>query len=466
MQHALNDKKITRAWTMYDWANSVFSLTIATAIFPPYYESVSKSASIAQQGVDKEPYLLNFLGFKVVNTALYSYTLSLGFLLVAIITPILSGIADAKQNKKFFMKMFCYLGAASCIIMYFFTAQTIYFGLTLFVISLVGFTSSIVYYNAFLPEIATEDNYDKLSAKGYSLGYVGSVLLLLFNLSLIMFPSLVFPLQNKALQMQQTGLTETDALQAAKSYYESIAIRLSFVSVGLWWAGFAQITFRHLPEKPVTTNNHESIFYKGFLQLKKVWLELQLPQNSIIKRYLWGFFFTSMGLQTVMYVASLFGSYELKLPTQDLIILIIIIQIVAIAGAHFFSWLSKKNGNIYTLIVMLSIWIIICVLAFMVQNKVQFFGIGILVGLVMGGIQSLLRSTYAKIIPDGTKNNASYFSFYDVSEKLAIVFGTFVFGFLLDYTGSMRLSTLAIAAFFSTGMFFIARIKNFKELHP
>lgn len=461
-----NNKRITNAWTMYDWANSVFSLTIATAIFPPYFESVSKVASINQNLHIGDTYYLNFFGYKVVNTALYSYALSFGFLLVAVFSPILSGIADVKQNKKAFMKMFCYLGSFSCLLMYFFTPNTIYIGLILFVISLVGFAGSIVFYNAFLPEIATEDQLDKLSARGFSMGYIGSVILLIANLITIMFPEMFFSVEHKALELQKIGIEPVEAFKQAKDYYAGIASRLSFVSVGLWWAGFAQITFKNVPEIKLKKEGSSQLISKGINELKNVFKEINLPQNHKIKRYLWGFFFTSMGLQTIMYVASLFGSEELKLPTQDLIITILIIQIIAIGGAWIFSRLSAKIGNIYTLIITILIWIGICIMAYNLTTKFQFYALGGIVGFVMGGIQSMFRSTYAKLIPDDALNHTSYFSFYDFSEKIAIVLGTIVFGVLIDITGNMRSSVLALTLFFIFGLFFISRIKNFKEVHP
>lgn len=458
-----NQNKTTWAWTMYDWANSVFSLTIATAIFPPYYESVSKAASThVADGI----HYVELFGFRFVNTALYSYAVSAGFLIVTLLSPFLSGIADARGNKKFFLKAFCYTGATACMLLYFFDSSHIGLGLFLFVVALVGFGGSLVFYNAFLPEITTEENYDKVSARGFSMGYTGSVLLLIINLVTIMFPELFFDVAGKAAQLQAT-LSEADAWNQAKAHYEGVASRISFLSVGLWWAGFAQIPFYYLTDKPKQPENGSSSIAKGFHELVKVWREInQTTTHSRIKRYLLGFFFTSMGLQTVMYVASMFGSQELKLPTQDLIITILIIQLIAIAGAYIFSAVSARAGNIYTLIIMSCIWIMICVVAYSIHTATEFYILGALVGLVMGGIQSLFRSTYAKIIPDQTANTASYFSFYDVSEKLATVIGTLSYGLLLDATGNMRTSIIALTLYFVIGLFFIARIKNFKTLHP
>ncbi|MCG9880867.1 MAG: MFS transporter [Bacteroidia bacterium] len=468
MNTSLNDPKVTRAWTMYDWANSVFSLTITTAIFPPYFEGVSKAASEASGNFINGIHYIDILGFKVVNSALYSYAISLGFLLVAIFNPILSGIADARQNKKKFMQFFCYLGSLSCMMLYFFTPETLSLGVIFFVLALFGFGGSIVFYNAFLPEIASEDQYDSLSARGFSMGYIGSVILLILNLLVILNVSLFFPVQQKMqeLLLLDPNLGEANALAKATSHYTSIASRLAFVSVGLWWAGFAQITFRNLPEKTIAKVKGERVLYKGLLEIKKVWNEISEPQNKIIKRYLIGFFFSAMGVQTVMYVASLFGKQELHMELGKLIATVLIIQLIAILGAWGFAKISAKIGNIHTLIIMLFVWIGITTAAYLVQTEMQFYLLAAVVGTVMGGIQSMSRSTFAKLIPDGTKEPASYFSFYDVSEKLATVFGTFVFGFINNYTQNMRSSVLALIIFFILALFFIVRIENFKEKHP
>lgn len=469
MSTTLNNPKIIRAWTMYDWANSVFSLSIATAIFPPYYEAMSKQAAISFGSNVGGPYYIHFMGIEMLTSALYSYALSLGFLLVTLLTPLLSGIADARGNKKSFLKLFCYTGALSCALMYFFTADTLYLGLSLFVIALVGFGGSIVYYNAFLPEIATEDQFDRISARGFSMGYIGSVLLLIIELIVIMKPEWFFPVQQYAqkLMQQQPLITESNAFEQSKSYYEGIASRLAFVSVGIWWAGWAQIPFAYLPETKKILEPLKNPLAKGFAELKKVLNEIRNNnEHSHIQRYLLGFFFTSMGLQTVMYVATIFGSQELHLKTAQLIVTVLIIQLIAIGGAWIFARVSEKIGNIYTLIIMIAIWIGICAYAYTITTAMQFYMLALIVGFVMGGIQSMFRSTYAKIIPDNTPNHASYFSFFDVCEKLAIVLGTFSYGFLLQLTGNMRASIVALALYFIIGLFFIARIRNFKTLHP
>ncbi len=467
MADTRNDKKVTWSWTMYDWANSVFSLTIATAIFPPYYESVSKAAAIASGSNPDGPFYLHVFGIPVVSSALYSYSLSFGFLLLTLFTPILSGIADSRGNKKSFMKFFCYLGALSCIGMYFFDTGTITLGIGLFILSLVGFGGSIVFYNAYLPEIVSEDKLDRVSARGFSMGYIGSVILLIINLVTILFPENFFAVEQMTADLIASGQNATDALSESKSHYVGLASRLSFVSVGIWWMGFAQIPFRYLPNGTNHSKPGDPIFKKGWNELKKVYREVQQNNsNNHLKRFLWGFFFISMGVQTVMYVASLFGAEELHLPTQDLIITVLIIQLIAIIGANLFSRVSEKIGNIFTLTIMVIVWIVVCILAYFTTTAVQFYALGGLVGMVMGGIQAILRSTYAKLIPDDTPDHASYFSFYDVAEKLSIVLGTFSYGLLLHLTGSMRASIIALMIYFIVGLYFVARMKNFKTFHP
>jgi UMF1 family MFS transporter len=481
-KYELNNKKIINSWAMYDWANSVFSLTIATAIFPIYFNKMckvaSESAGLTETIDGKVHYFLNFLGLKIAGAELYSFVVSAGFLIVAFLSPILSGIADFKQNKKFFLKIFCYIGSTSCIAMYFFTANTIGLGVILFLISLVGFAGSLVFYNAFLPEIASEDMLDKVSAKGFSMGYIGCVILLIINLITIMAPHLFFPINSKVneLMTSNTSLTLEMANEQALSYYAGIATRLSFVSVGLWWAGFAQIMFKNVPEIRTNKTHSGNIFKKGFNELQKVGIEIK--KTPIMLKYLLGFFFTSMGLQTVMYVASLFGEEELHLDTVVLIGTILVIQLIAILGAWSFSRLSSIIGNIYTLIINIVIWTVICFLAYTIKDTPEYFnifgnqvkkvvihfmGLGVLVGLVMGGIQSMFRSTYAKLIPENTHDHASYFSFFEVSEKVAIVLGTFSYGLLNRITLNMRFSVLALATYFVIGLVFIVQIKNFKS---
>lgn len=422
-----NNPKVIRAWTWYDWANSVYSLTITTAIFPIYYNSVT-----TVNGSD----LVTLFGREFKNTALYSYSLSFSFLLVAFLSPLLSGIADYKGNKKSFMTFFCVLGSVSCAALYFFKdVDSLAVGVLAFVLASVGWAGSIVYYNAFLPEIASKDMQDKVSARGFALGYIGSSLLLIINLLMVMMP-------------QTFGLTGAGE-----------ASRLSFAMTGVWWLSFAMYTFKYLPEKTTQHKFDGNLMMHGFNELKKVFHQVKtLPS---LKRFLVSFFFYNMGVQTVMYVASLFGAKELKMKDSELIITVLIIQFVAIAGAYLFSLISQKLGNIKALIIAVLVWIVICVVAYFVYTSYQFYGLAFAVGMVMGGIQSLSRSTYSKMLPP-TNDTASYFSFYDVCDKIGLVLGTASYGFIEEFTGSMRNSIIALTSFFIIGLLLLFNIRNFK----
>ena len=420
-----NDKKTINAWCMYDWANSVYSLVITTTIFPIYYNAVTKSAFNSET--------VEFFGIEIRNTVLYSYSLSFSFLLIAVLSPLLSGIADYGDKKKSFMKFFTLLGGISCIMLFFFHGKNIEFGILFTVLASVGFSGSIVFYNAYLPLIATKDKYDIVSAKGFSFGYAGSVILLIFNLITISNPDII-------------GLAD-----------ESSASRLSFVLVGIWWIGFAQITFHFLPKDKKSTHSHVFLLKKGYDEITNVFKSLKNLQY--LKRFLYAFFFYNMGVQTVIYLAALFGDEELKLPAQNLIFTILIIQLVAIAGSYSFAKLSNWKGNRFSLIVMVVIWMLVCVYAYFLKSAVQFYILGFIVGLVMGGIQSLSRASYSKLIPENSTDHTSYFSFYDVLEKLSVVFGTLAYGIIEQFTGNMRNSTLALCSFFILGLIFLLLTK-------
>ena len=422
--HPTSNKKVQRAWVMYDWANSVYSLVITSTIFPVYYNSVTK-------GVDGSD-TVSFFGWDIINTVLYSYSISFSFLVIALLAPLLSGIADASGNKLNFMKFFVYLGSLSCISLFFFTGENLEFGIICSVLASIGFSGSIVFYNSYLPEIAKEEEFDLLSAKGFALGYIGSVILLVFNLVNIQFPEWFG---------MPTG---------------SFAPRFSFLITGIWWVGFAQIPFRVLPNNPYKKSISADYLLKGYREVNKVFKELRnLP---VANRFLASFFFYSMGVQTVMYLAASFGDKELGLPGDQLILTVLIIQFVAIGGSYFFAFVSRKLGNKVSLMIMVLIWMGICVAAYFVYSVYQFYSLAFVVGLVMGGIQSLSRSTYAKMIPTTTTDHASFFSFFDLTEKVAIVLGTATYGAIEQLTGSMRNSALFLVIFFVLGIIFLSRL--------
>ncbi|SDD88798.1 MFS transporter, UMF1 family [Dyadobacter soli] len=426
-----NIPSIINAWCMYDWANSVHALVIVSSIFPVYFSATALSASGTPD--------VNFFGTQIKSSVLFSYTVSVSFLITALLVPICTAIADFTGKKKRFMQFFCYTGAVSCMLLYFFTKETLISGVFLFGLSLIGWSGSIVFYDSYLPEIATEDRFDKYSARGFSLGYLGSVLLLLFNLSMILAP-------------QFYGITQ-----------KSLPARISFFTVGLWWILFAQIPFYYLPSGNADKEKSGNWIFHGFRELRKVYGRLR--EQPYLAKFLSAFFIYTMGLRTVMYVATIFGATELKLPSQSLIITVLLIQLVGIAGSYTFAWLSGKIGNIYALMIGVAIWIGICTGAYYTTEAMEFYMIACTVGMVMGGIQSLSRSTYSKLIPENVTDTASYFSFYDVTEKLAIVIGTFIYGTVEQLTGSMRNSILALLIIFVIGLMLLYRIPSRKVYH-
>ncbi|MBC7866854.1 MAG: MFS transporter [Gloeobacteraceae cyanobacterium ES-bin-316] len=424
-----NNKSTIRAWAMFDWANSAYNLVITSTIFPAYYTIITTT----QEHGDK----VNFFGFTFVNTALANYSLAVAYLIMAALLPVLSGIADARGNKKSFMKAFTWIGALACMGLYFFKLETLELGVICSSIAAMGYIGGVMFSNSYLPQIATVDQQDRVSAQGFSYGYVGSVLLQIICFVFVLKPELF-------------GITDS-----------SFPARLSFLLVGLWWIGFAQIPFKKLPEgTAAATKSTTNAITSGYQELGKVWQ--QLKEIKVLKRFLYAFFLYSVGVQTIMLVATAFGAKVLKMETSELIITILIIQLVAIAGANLMSALAKRIGNIKVLMLVVFIWIGVCIVAYFIENKYQFFALAGLVGLIMGGIQSLSRSTYSKLLPQNTNDTASFFSFYDVTEKVAVVIGLATFAFIEEHS-TIRNSALGLTVFFIAGLLMLLVVLRTKE---
>lgn len=414
-------KKTHNAWAMFDWANSAYALIITVAIFPPYLLHYAT-----------EPFKL--FGLSIHPGSLMSFSISIAYFLVVILSPLIGGIADYSGKRKLFMKMFTYLGGTACISMFFFDSPgTLWIGIIGFILATIGYSGSLMVYNSYLPLITTEDNFDKLSAKGYTYGYIGSVLLLIFCLVMITFPNLF-------------GIAE----------HSNLPVRISFLLVGSWWISFAQIPFFRLP-KDSADKIHPEVVKKGWLEIKKVanWVS-RMPNT---KSFLLTFLVYTAGVQTVLFLATTFAESVLNLGTSKLILIILILQIIAIFGAYFFAYVSKVRGNIFSIQTMLVIWLIVCFMAYGVDEEWQFFFIAGLVGSVMGGIQSISRSTYSKLVQGKPKDLSSFFSFYDVLEKIAIIIGTFSFGIVNQLTGNIRYSVIILAVFFVISFLLTLRIK-------
>ena len=421
--------KLVHAWAFYDWANSVYSLVIASTIFPIFY-----GALFRQKEIDA----VQFIGFSIQSEALIPYVTAFGFLIIALISPLLSGIADYLGNKKSFMKFFCYLGSISCMSLYFFSLDNLWLSLISYLFALIGFWGSLVFYNSYLPDIAPKEQQDRVSAKGYSLGYIGSVILLLICLAMVLL------------------VPEKDALQM---------MRYSFLLVGLWWLGFSQYSYKYLPSFKNNNKLRFDILFNGFRELQKAGQLIQQIQS--LKRYLTAFFVYSMAVQTIMLIAAYFGEKEVQWGSDSkrtigLIISILVIQLVAIFGAWVTSRLVEKYGNINVLVLLNFLWILICIYAYFVITPNDFYIAAFCVGLVMGGIQSLSRSTYSKLIPTDSKDTTSFFSFYDVAEKIGIVIGMFTYGYIADITGRIQNAILFFIVFFCVGLLLLLRVPKNK----
>jgi len=420
MKVALNDKKVISAWALYDWANSAYALVISTAIFPVYFYINS-------------PQTVNFLGMDLANTAMFSYSVSFSFLVIAFLSPLLSGIADYSGRRMFYLKFFTILGSIACLSMFFFNGpEDVWIGLITFILASIGYAGGVVFYNSYLPEIASEDQFDKVSAKGFAYGYLGSVLLLIANLVIIQKPAWF-------------GITD-----------ERLPYQIAFMMVGIWWLFFAFVSFRNFPKDrndPLT----ENVIKKGLVEIKKAFNKIWSKRD--LKFFLCSYFFYTAGVNTVIYLATTFAKEEINMETGELILTVLVIQIVGIIGAYFFAFVSGKKGNKISIGAMLFIWIVICIMAYFVTAKIHFYVIAALVGLVMGGIQSQSRSVYSKLIEERGSDLASYYSFYDILTKVAVVVGTFFFGIVAQLTGSLRNSVLVLVVFFVLGLIFLSASK-------
>ncbi|MFM1807959.1 MAG: hypothetical protein RLZZ242_684 [Bacteroidota bacterium] len=429
-------KKVLNAWAFYDWANSVYSLVISSAVFPIFYGALFRLAEVEQIAV---------FGRMIERGPLISYLSSAAFIAIALATPLISGVADFIGNKKVFLKFFCYLGAFSCIGLYWFSLEHIYLSLLCYFFGLVGSWLSIAIYNSYLPDIAYKEQQDRVSARGFSMGYVGSVLLLLINLAMVMRP-------------EWFGIQGTEDGPA-----EVMAMRISFVTVGIWWILFSQYTFKHLPRGNKKNGNRKQLILGGFNELKMV--QTAIASQFFLRKYLWAFFVYSMAVQTILLIAAYFGEQEIDWGSDNqrtigLIVSILLIQIVAMLGAFITGRLAERMNNISLLVVINAIWLLLCVYAYFVKTPTDFYMAAGWVGLVMGSIQTLSRSTYAQNLPD-TKDTTSYFSFYEVAEKVGIVIGTFIFGYIAQSTGSMRGAALFLGIFFLAGAVMLARLKKY-----
>jgi len=422
-----NDKRVIKGWLMFDWANSVYPLVILSTVFPVYYASIA-----VEQGKD----IISLFGIEWENTVLLDVILSISYLLVAFMNPILSGIADRTGNKKMFLKIFNGIGVVGCMSLFFFIEGRIWVGLLGSFLASIGYSGSLVFYNAYLPEIVTEDRQDEISAKGFSYGYIGSAMFLI----MVLVCTHVF------------GDTEAE---------KQVVFRWTFLTLGVWWLGFAAYSFKRLPANVYNKSESKDWFKSGLKEFKVVFKDLS--NHPVLKKYLLSFFMFSIAVQTMILVAAFFGAKEIHFPEgkkgEYLILMILIIQFIAIVGARTFAWISERYGNINGLLFGVTTYTIACIWAYFTYNYISFLFLASLVGFGMGGIQSLARSTYSKFLPE-TEDHASYFSFYDFVEKMSLVIGLLLFGGLEQLTGSQRYSVLSLVFVFLIAIVLLLRLRK------
>jgi UMF1 family MFS transporter len=417
---AKDNKKTIWAWCMFDWANQSYNMVITSTIFPAYFVAVTANS--------KTHDVVSFFGFKFVNTVLSNFVLGLSYLAVVIMLPILTSIADYRGNKLAYLRFFTWLGALACAGLFFFKPDSsLEFPMICFGLACIGYCGGFVFYNSYLPQIASEQKMDSVSAKGFMYGYAGSLVMQLACLLVLEKPTWFHMID------------------------DDLPVRVSFLMVFVWWIGFSVIPFRLLPKsQPAAKRQDYNVLTGGFKELVKVFKKVKTM--PLLRRFLSSFFFYSVGVQTIMLVAAQFAAKELKMPQDTLITIILVIQVVGVIGAWLTSILSGKFGNVKTLVGLVSIWTVLCLSVYFIANTPQFFVAAVVVGAVMGGVQSISRSTYSKYLPPNIPDTASYFSFYDVTEKSSIVVGLLCFAAVEAWTGEMRDAALTLDLFFVVGL--------------
>ena len=416
-------------WYIYDWANSAFYTTVVTVFLGPYLTGIAKAAA---ESLGEGNTFIHALGIRVFYGSFFPYVVALSVGLQMVFLPILGAIADYSHRKKQMLALFAYLGAFATMGLYFVQGTNYLLGGGLFVLANVSFGASIVFYNSFLPDIATPEDRDRVSSVGWAIGYLGGGLLLAINLYLF----------SKA---ESFGLTTSQA------------VRISLASSGAWWAVFTLIplaTLRNrLPVKEPPPGQH--YVATGFKQLvHTISTARRYPQTLL---FLIAYLLYNDAIQAVIALASVFGSEELKLEQSTLVQVILMVQFAAFFGALLFNWVAKSIGNKRAIMASLVIWTGVLVYAYgLLQTKLQFFILGAAIAIVLGGSQALSRSVYSLMIPKGQE--AEYFSLYEVSDKGTSWLAPLMFGLALQFTGSYRAAILSLVIFFAAGFAVLSKV--------
>jgi UMF1 family MFS transporter len=437
-----NDKREIFGWVMYDWANSAFSTTVATTLLGVYLTGLAQSI-LGDNGT-----VISFgpLG-RVSSKSFFPFCVAASVFLQAFLLPVLGAIADYSNLKKRLMALFCYVGVAATCLLFFITGSLYTIGGALFILANLCFGASIVFYNAFLPEITTEDKRDKVSSRGYALGYLGGGLLLALNLALVVW-----------------------AQSKNNSAAVSLAVRLSLLSAGVWWGGFAILTFTRLKERGTARRlppgkNYLSI---GFSETIKTFRELGRLRHTL--KYLLGYLLFNDGIQTVIVMSGVFLEQELFIsrglePNRSFLLgLILVVQFAAFVGALLFERIAKAIGTKNAILLSLVLWSAIVIYAYgFLETVTQAWFMGASIAIVLGGSQALSRSLFSRMIPAGRE--ASFFGIYEISERGTSWIGPLVFGIVVTATNSYRQAILSLIVFFIGGMVILFFTNTDRAVH-
>ena len=425
-----NDRKTIFGWCMYDWANSAYITTAAVALLPNYFAQ----AVVGKAGVD-------IFGMNMSATALWGFMLGGAAFLVFLFAPVLGAIADFSSGKRRFLASFAYMGSLFATMLYFCKSGDVGLTIALFMGTQVCFVAGNVFYDAFLPQIASEDKLDSVSAKGYAFGYVGG--------------SLQFAIALGLVAMQKTPEDQ------------AMAARIGMAMTGIWWAGWTLLTMKYLKEVKIPyelpeayRDRPKSLAYLALGISRTVATAKRVGRFKHLTLFLVAYMIYNDGIHTVTSMATIYGTEELRLSTTALMVTLLLVQVVAIGGALVFSRIANRIGAKHAVMCALVLWSGVVTYGYFIHTATEFFVLGIIVGVVLGGTQALSRSFYGAMIPE--QASAEFYGFYSVFSKFSSIWGPVTFGFIKQITGSARLAIISLMIFFIVGLILLGFVDEEK----
>ncbi|MEV4657400.1 MFS transporter [Micromonospora sp. NPDC049301] len=425
-----------RGWYIYDWANSAFQTTVITVFLGPFLTTVAELAAGCELGADTCDGYVHPLGIRVAAGSYYPYLISLSVFLTVFVLPVIGAIADRSAHKKRLLGGAAFTGAGATVAMAFVTGDRYLLGGALFLIANISFGAAVVVYNSFLPQLGGPDERDGISSRGWALGYLGGGLLLAFNLVAV------------------TLFSEDDNPQRTLDL-----ARWSIVSAGVWWAAFTLVPLRWLRERPsaaAALARGGNVLTDGFRQLGHTLREVKAYPLTLF--FLLAFLVYNDGIQTVITLASQYGTEELRLQQSDLIVTILLVQFLAFGGALSLGALARRIGAWKTVLLSLVLWTGVIIGAFRLpaEAPVPFMVLGAAIGLVLGGSQALSRSLFSQLIPAGKEGE--YYGFYEISDKGTSWLGPLAFGLVFQLTASYRVGLVSLLIFFVVGFLLLLAV--------